>query len=122
MIDSVPATLFTLSYTVVMHKMTMPVRSVVALLLILDMFCQLGAARVLSTHNRRDVYDPPVLYPHAGTVWFKGQRHNVTWDVSNPPPYIINPIGRIFLRKGDVTTPLILEANFDIMLGRIEVT
>jgi len=27
----------------------------------------------------RDVYTPPVLYPHNGTVWKVGQRHNVTW-------------------------------------------
>ena len=27
----------------------------------------------------RDVYSPKVLYPHAGTVWYSGQRHNVTW-------------------------------------------
>ncbi|RPD59926.1 hypothetical protein L227DRAFT_593704 [Lentinus tigrinus ALCF2SS1-6] len=84
----------------------------------LALLCQLGAAGVLGTHDRKDVFDPPVLYPHAGTVWYKGQRHNVTWDVSDPPPYIINPVGRIFLRKGE----LILETNFDIMLGRIQVT
>lgn len=29
----------------------------------------------------RDVYAPPVLYPHAGTVWTIGQRQNVTWLV-----------------------------------------
>lgn len=29
--------------------------------------------------EKRDVFVPPVLYPHAGTVWTKGQRHNVTW-------------------------------------------
>ena len=27
----------------------------------------------------RDVYVPPVTYPHKGTVWYSGQRHNVTW-------------------------------------------
>lgn len=27
----------------------------------------------------RDVYVPPVLYPHSGTVWKVKQRHNVTW-------------------------------------------
>lgn len=33
----------------------------------------------------RDVFDPPVLYPHAGTVWTVGQHHNVTWcGVSGP--------------------------------------
>lgn len=29
--------------------------------------------------RQRDVFVPPVLYPHAGTVWKIGARHNVTW-------------------------------------------
>lgn len=33
----------------------------------------------------RDVFSPPVLYPHSGTVWFVGQRHNVTWCVPRFP-------------------------------------
>ncbi|KAF7356077.1 hypothetical protein MVEN_00937600 [Mycena venus] len=70
----------------------------------------------------RDVYVPPVLYPHNGTVWSVGQRHNVTWDTSDPPVNITNKIGRIMLRKGGLTTPVILEENFSILLGRIEVT
>lgn len=28
---------------------------------------------------KRDVYVPPILYPHAGTVWKVGNHHNVTW-------------------------------------------
>lgn len=38
-----------------------------------------GAAPV--AEEKRDVYAPPVTYPHAGTVWYSGQRHNVTWYV-----------------------------------------
>ncbi|KAF7370070.1 hypothetical protein MSAN_00637000 [Mycena sanguinolenta] len=72
--------------------------------------------------ERRDVYTPPVLYPHDGTVWYVGQRHNVTWDTSDPPVNITNKIGRIMLRKSNLTTPLILADNFSILLGRIEVT
>lgn len=30
-------------------------------------------------HKARDVWDPKLTYPHAGTVWFSGQTHNVTW-------------------------------------------
>lgn len=30
---------------------------------------------------RRDVFVPPILYPHAGTVWKVGHKHNVTWCV-----------------------------------------
>ncbi|KAK7694118.1 hypothetical protein QCA50_003694 [Cerrena zonata] len=48
--------------------------------------------------EKRDVFVPPVLYPHAGTVWTSGQRHNVTWDVSNPPKQITNGKGMILLR------------------------
>ena len=36
------------------------------------------------TTEKRDVYVPPVLYPHSGTVWYSGQRHNVTWCVKVP--------------------------------------
>ncbi|KAI8982931.1 hypothetical protein BD414DRAFT_443140 [Trametes punicea] len=72
--------------------------------------------------EKRDVFVPPVLYPHAGTVWTKGQRHNVTWDTSNAPVNITNKVGTILLRKGDLTTPLVLASGFDILLGRIEVT
>ncbi|KAJ3543206.1 hypothetical protein NM688_g5886 [Phlebia brevispora] len=72
----------------------------------------------------RDVFVPPVLYPHDGTVWAVGQKHNVTWDVSNPPAQITNPLGEIFLAKGGILLDLDqpLAANFSILLGRIEVT
>ncbi|KAF7795318.1 hypothetical protein EIP86_006474 [Pleurotus ostreatoroseus] len=71
----------------------------------------------------RDVYAPPITYPHAGTVWTVGQRHNVTWDTTNPPKQITNSIGQIILAKNgieDWSAPL--AANFSILLGRIEVT
>ncbi len=45
----------------------------------------LGAAIPAETLEKRDVFVPPVLYPHKGTVWTKGQRHNVTWYVSVLP-------------------------------------
>ncbi|KAJ7648700.1 hypothetical protein DFH06DRAFT_572298 [Mycena polygramma] len=70
----------------------------------------------------RDVFVPPILYPKAGTVWTVGQRHNVTWDISNHPTHITNSVGFILLRKGGLTTPVILEDNFSILRGRIEVT
>ncbi|KAI0672632.1 hypothetical protein C8Q78DRAFT_1068209 [Trametes maxima] len=72
--------------------------------------------------EKRDVFVPPVLYPHAGTVWNSGQRHNVTWDLSNAPVNITNSIGTILLRKGDLSTPVVLANGFDILLGRVEVT
>ncbi|KDR80957.1 hypothetical protein GALMADRAFT_241511 [Galerina marginata CBS 339.88] len=72
--------------------------------------------------EKRDVFVPPVLYPHAGTVWTIGQRHNVTWDTSNHPVNITNKVGLIILRKAGLATPVILANKFDILLGRIEVT
>ncbi|KAI0356410.1 hypothetical protein OH77DRAFT_1400550 [Trametes cingulata] len=70
----------------------------------------------------RDVFVPPVTYPHAGTVWKVGQHHNVTWDTSNAPVNITNKLGRVVLAKGgvlDYEHPL--AKDFDILLGRIEV-
>jgi hypothetical protein len=72
--------------------------------------------------DTRDVFVPPVTYPHAGTVWTVGQHHNVTWDTSGRPVNITNSIGRIMLNKGGIASPLILNDNFSILLGRIEVT
>jgi len=69
----------------------------------------------------RDVYVPPVLYPHAGTVWNFGERHNVTWSTADPPVNITNSKGLILLRKSGIATPLILANGFSILLGRIEV-
>ncbi|KAI0771084.1 hypothetical protein BD413DRAFT_434197, partial [Trametes elegans] len=82
----------------------------------------LGAPALGAGVERRDVFVPPVLYPHAGTVWNKGERHNVTWDTSHAPVNITNRRGRILLRKDDLTTPLVLAADFDILKGRTEVT
>ncbi|CDO72610.1 hypothetical protein BN946_scf184985.g29 [Trametes cinnabarina] len=88
----------------------------------IGMLANIATAIPVSGLEKRDVYTPPVTYPHAGTVWYKGQRHNVTWDTANHPVNITNKLGRIWLRKGDITTPVILGENFDILLGRIEVT
>ena len=55
--------------------------------------------------ERRDVFTPPILDPHEGTVWKSGEERTVVWDASNPPAILTNPIGRIMLRKGDLTTP-----------------
>ncbi|KAH9928443.1 uncharacterized protein BXZ73DRAFT_48470 [Epithele typhae] len=82
----------------------------------------LAAPAPYEVQGKRDVFVPPVLYPRSGTVWTKGQRHNVTWDTSNAPTQITNKQGIVQLRKGDTATPLILAADFDILLGRIEVT
>ncbi|KAK0216642.1 hypothetical protein EDD85DRAFT_869772 [Armillaria nabsnona] len=72
--------------------------------------------------DKRDVFVPPILYPHSGTVWTINQRHNVTWDTSNAPVNITNSRGIIVLRKDNRATPLIIAEGFDIRLGRFEIT
>ncbi|KAK0481189.1 hypothetical protein EDD18DRAFT_1312217 [Armillaria luteobubalina] len=72
--------------------------------------------------DKRDVFVPPILYPHSGTVWTINQHHNVTWDTSHAPVNITNSRGIIMLRKDNIATPLILAEGFDILLGRFEIT
>ncbi|KJA23628.1 hypothetical protein HYPSUDRAFT_137577 [Hypholoma sublateritium FD-334 SS-4] len=81
-----------------------------------------ASALARPTIEARDVYAPPVTYPHAGTVWKVGEHHNVTWDTANHPVNITNGIGQIMLRKAGLTTPVILASEFNILLGRITVT
>jgi hypothetical protein len=69
----------------------------------------------------RDVYVPPITYPHAGTVWKIGTSHNVTWDNSNPPQEITNPDGVIVLRKGELATNITLASNFKVVNGHVTV-
>ncbi|KAI0328378.1 hypothetical protein GY45DRAFT_1222498, partial [Cubamyces sp. BRFM 1775] len=85
-------------------------------------FFQLAAAVPVAEMEKRDIWDPQLLYPHAGTVWYKGQTHNVTWDNSNPPSNLTNPVGMILLKAGTTATPLILADGFSILDGRVEVT
>jgi len=70
----------------------------------------------------RDVFVPPVTYPHAGTVWTVGSHHNVTWDTSNHPVNITNKIGSVVLAKGgieDYKHPL--ASGFSILDGHVVV-
>ncbi|KAI0062229.1 hypothetical protein BV25DRAFT_660585 [Artomyces pyxidatus] len=83
----------------------------------------LAAASPLAVLQKRDVYVPPVLYPHAGTVWKVGEQHNVTWNNTSPPAEITNPKGQIYLRKGDSTLMnMTLASKFNLADGRTEVT
>ncbi|KAF8184397.1 hypothetical protein BJ912DRAFT_526166 [Pholiota molesta] len=82
-----------------------------------------SAASVLAhpTLETRDVFTPPVTYPHAGTVWKVGNHHNVTWDISNRPVNITNSIGEILLVKSGIATPVVLAAEFNILDARVTV-
>jgi len=72
----------------------------------LTLFSLLGSFVVQAAPlNKRDVYVPRILDPHAGTVWTSGQQATVTWDTSNPPKQITNRKGLIILRKGETELP-----------------
>ncbi|EJD53063.1 hypothetical protein AURDEDRAFT_110845 [Auricularia subglabra TFB-10046 SS5] len=76
------------------------------------------AAPVLET---RDVWTPHLLYPHVGTVWKLGARHNVTWDTSDAPENISNGAA-IYLRKAERTlVDKPLAQGFDLRAGRQEI-
>ncbi|KAH9479168.1 hypothetical protein JR316_0007754 [Psilocybe cubensis] len=90
--------------------------------LLLVAFTSGVSALPANTLEQRDVFVPPIVEPHAGAVWTSGQRRLVTWDISDRPVNITNKIGRIMLRRDDLTTPLILAQNFDILQGKIQVT
>ena len=53
--------------------------------------------------NGRDIFDPPILDPHAGTVWTIGQQVTVVWDTSNPPDPITGERNSLItMRKGGI--------------------
>ncbi|KAI0712265.1 hypothetical protein C8Q76DRAFT_482408 [Earliella scabrosa] len=71
----------------------------------------------------RDVFVPPVTSPSTGTVWTIGSQQNVTWDATNPPAQVTNPIGRVVLAKAgrlDFENPI--ASNFSIFDGFVTVT
>ncbi|KZP20300.1 hypothetical protein FIBSPDRAFT_861820 [Athelia psychrophila] len=72
--------------------------------------------------DQRDVWSPPITYPHTGTVWKVGAKYNVTWDTSNAPKQITNKIGSIYLRDGEKWLPTVVASGFSILDGRKEIT
>ena len=54
----------------------------VVIFALFSVFFQLAAAVPVAEMEKRDIFDPTVRYPHAGTVWYRGQTHTVTWSVS----------------------------------------
>ncbi|PIL28293.1 hypothetical protein GSI_09581 [Ganoderma sinense ZZ0214-1] len=81
----------------------------------------LGASVTLASRSTSAIFNPPVTYPTAGTVWTVGQNLNVTWDLSNAPQNVTDTEGLILLRKSGVTTPLILQHNFSIFDGAVTI-
>ncbi|KAJ7086251.1 hypothetical protein C8R44DRAFT_721606 [Mycena epipterygia] len=68
-----------------------------------------------------DVFDPPVTFPTAGTVWISKTTQKVTWDTSGAPADISNE-ALLLLRKGGITAPFILAEGFDLRAGTLEIT
>jgi len=91
-------------------------------LALFSMMSLVSALPIALQLENRDVYAPPVTYPHSGVVWKSGDKHSVKWDTSNPPKQITNTVGQIFLRKGDSTMSEPLADNFSILDGEHEIT
>ncbi|KAG7088278.1 hypothetical protein E1B28_012291 [Marasmius oreades] len=96
----------------------MPFAHVLLTFLIAPVVSLVGSVPISS----RDVFAPPVTYPHNGVVWYCGDRYNVTWDTSNPPEQITNNEGTIILsHNGRLLLDHSLADGFNIMDGRVEV-
>jgi len=72
--------------------------------------------------QKRDDFTPPILIPSNTTIWNSGEVQNVTWDISQAPVNITNSRGLIQLRFDDITTPVVLADDFDILLGTYPIT
>ncbi|GJE96373.1 hypothetical protein PsYK624_125680 [Phanerochaete sordida] len=70
----------------------------------------------------RDIWDPKVTFPTAGSVLVSGQTYTVTWDTSDQPAHITNTNGIITLNFGNVGTPVVLADGFDIRDGHHDIT
>jgi len=71
-----------------------------------------------------DIFDPPILYPHAGTVWFAGQYHNVTWDTTGLPPNVDNITDLAFITLVNFVTQIeqqTLAEGFSLLDGRVQI-
>ncbi|KAH7912530.1 hypothetical protein BJ138DRAFT_1178735 [Hygrophoropsis aurantiaca] len=67
----------------------------------------------------RDVFVPPITYPHAGTIWKVGDYHNVTWNTDDAPVNITNSVGEIYLVvQGLIDFNHKLGGGFNIRDGR----
>lgn len=73
--------------------------------------------------QKRDVFVPPVLDPHQGTVWYVGQQAEVVWDTSNAPAQITNSEGQIYLVVNNlIDFDYLLANDFNILDGSVMVT
>ncbi|EJF66279.1 hypothetical protein BD309DRAFT_1063173 [Dichomitus squalens] len=75
---------------------------------------------VVAVHHAAASCTPPILYPNASSIWYKDYLHNVTWDITKLPADTGIPIIRLY--KNGQDTAEILATNFDLTVGRVEVT
>jgi len=91
---------------------------------LLSLFSALVYALPLNERNveARDVFVPPVTYPHQGTIWLAGAHYDVTWETKDAPVNITNSIGQIYLRVGEETwLNTTLASGFNIRDGTVRV-
>jgi hypothetical protein len=89
-----------------------------------------AAPVVFSSVSERDVWAPRVTIPNSQTDWKVGSSQTVTWDTSNPPSQVTNPVGTLLLgylnpdgsggENLDVDHPL--AQNFQLDAGSVTVT
>ncbi|KAI5118694.1 hypothetical protein M0805_003350 [Coniferiporia weirii] len=72
--------------------------------------------------QRRDIWDPKVLYPHELTIWKVGNKYDVVWDLSQKPAEVTNFIGEIYLLLIVDVTVEPLASGFNLTIGHIEIT
>ncbi|OAX41746.1 hypothetical protein K503DRAFT_649824, partial [Rhizopogon vinicolor AM-OR11-026] len=75
----------------------------------------------------RDVVDPPITSPTAGTVWHVGEMQLVTWSTTALSPNITNPVGMLVLgymynNSENLMLNAPLATNINYMAGQAQIT
>ncbi|KAG1743307.1 uncharacterized protein EDB91DRAFT_1017322, partial [Suillus paluster] len=69
----------------------------------------------------RDVVDPPVTSPTAGTVWHVGEKQLVTWSTNALPVNMTNPVGMLVLGY-IILLDSPLATNINYTVGQVQIT
>ncbi|OJA14747.1 hypothetical protein AZE42_03192 [Rhizopogon vesiculosus] len=75
----------------------------------------------------RDVVDPPITSPTAGTVWQVGETQLVTWSTTGLSPNVTNPVGMLVLgymynNSENLMLNAPLATNINYMAGQAQIT
>ncbi|KAF8133943.1 hypothetical protein EV363DRAFT_1324997 [Boletus edulis] len=76
---------------------------------------------------RRDVVDPPITSPTAGTIWHVGQTQTVTWNSTGLPVNQTNPrgmlvLGYLFNNSEHLMLNSPLATNLNYSVGQAQIT